>query len=179
MDKKLEAEILTDDHRIVTTVKIIKLQKKENKMYTMVPRNLYGRPIPFRHKKSYNVVLKTDEQISFFQVTFLELENCDGHACYKFDTSNFHSIDDVRKEERNNVEMEAVISNFNRVGIATVLDLSHSGLKLETSNRISSEFVEIFFDDANTPKRASGRIIWEKYNENTGVYLYGVSADYR
>ncbi len=173
------AEIISTDHRAVSKVKLIHFDGENNILYSLIPRNLNGLPLPFSTNEVYNIVYTSYEEIHFFKVQFTRLDHFNDEPVYNFSVLDYQKVKNVRKEERKSVEYQAVVSDFNEVGHVLILDISYSGMKIESDYEIKSEFIEIFFDEENVPRRALGQICWSKYDQETKQYYYGVEIRYR
>lgn len=173
------AEVIADDHRVIANVKIVFFEEDNETLYTLIPRSLNGSPVPFANTEFYNLVCTSYESLHFFKVVFEELTQLDEKPVYKFKVLNYKGVDNLRKEERKSVEYQAVVSDFIQVGFVTILDISYSGLRIETDYKIESEFIEIFFDEENVPRRAMGKITWSEYDPDKQIHFYGVELRYR
>ncbi|MGF9891797.1 PilZ domain-containing protein [Priestia megaterium] len=173
------AEVISNDHRVLTNVEIVYFEEEKNYLYTLIPRSLNGSPVSFSTEQVYNLVYTSYQNIHFFKVSFKDLAQYKGKPVYDFQVLEYKCVDNLRKEERKNVEYQAVVSDFNQIGFVTILDISYSGLKIETDYEITSEFIEVFFDEENIPRRAMGRITWEKHDIQKDLYYYGVELRYR
>lgn len=171
------AEIISDDHRVLANVSIIKAD--EETVLTLVPRGSTGAPVTFPSNQAYNLIYSTHEYIYFYKVTFDAITLHEGNPCYRYGVVESKPLLNNRKEERKNVEYQAVISDFKQVGIVTILDISDSGMKIESDQPIDSLFIELFYDEANIAKRAKGEIIWTKRDQEKDVFYYGVNLTYR
>lgn len=173
------AEVISSDHRVVANVKIVRFIQEEATLYTLIPRNLNGSPIPFSSNEIYNLIYSSYEEIHFLKIMFKKLSQFEEKPVYEFKVTEYESVPNVRKEERKSVEYQAVVSDFNQIGFVTILDISYSGLKIETDYEIKSEFIELFFDEENIPRRAMGQVCWSRYDEAHNLYFYGVELRYR
>lgn len=173
------AEVISFDHRVVANVKVVHFDQNNNTLYTLIPRSLSGSPVPFSTTEVYNLVYSSYEEIHFFKIVFRRLSQYNDKPVYEFKVEEFNSVENLRKEERKSVEYQAVVSDFNQVGFVTILDISYSGLRIETDYEITSEFVEIFFDEENVPRRAMGQVCWTKYDNERKLYFYGIELRYR
>lgn len=173
------AEVITNDHRVIATVKIVKIDDDNQYIYTLIPRSFSGSPVPFGTTEEYNLVYSTYEYIHFFKIQYQNLSDYKDKPVYQFKLIEQTRVDNLRKEERKNVEYQAVVSDFNQIGVVTILDMSFSGLKIETDTEIISEFVEVFFDEENVPRRAMGQVCWNRFDKERNIHLYGIELRYR
>ena len=177
MKKHQVAEIISDDHRVLANVNII--DANEESVLTLVPRGTTGAPVTFPCTEVYNLIYSTHEFIYFYKVRFSEITLFDGKPCYLYEVLESKPLKNNRKEERKNVEYQAVISDFKQVGVVTILDISHSGMKIESKEPIDSVYIELFYDEANISKRAKGEIIWTRQDKAKNVFYYGLNLTYR
>ncbi|MGF7535410.1 PilZ domain-containing protein [Bacillus mexicanus] len=173
------AEVITNDHRFLTNVKIVDYNQEKQELYTLIPRSLTGSPVPFSTNEEYNLIYSSYESIQFFKIFFKNLTQLDGKPVYEFSVKEYTVVENLRKEERKSVEYQAVVSDFNQIGIVTILDISYSGLRIETDYEIKAEFVEIFFDEENVPRRAMGQVCWTNFDKERKVYYHGINLKYR
>ncbi|XIH10785.1 hypothetical protein C1N87_30660 (plasmid) [Priestia aryabhattai] len=173
------AEIISNDHRVVTTVEIVYYEEGDTYLNTLIPRTLNGSPVPFSTEEVYNLIYTSYQHIHFFKLSFSNLSEYKGKPVYTFQVIEHNCVENLRKEERKNVEYQAVVSDFNQIGFVTILDISYSGLKIETDYKITSEFIEVFFDEENISRRAMGKITWDRYDQSKNLYYYGVELRYR
>jgi hypothetical protein len=171
------AEIISDDHRVLANVTI--MTANESSVITLVPREGTGAPIALPCTEVLNLIFSTHEFIYFYKIRFVELTVHDGKPCYLYEVLESKQMKNLRKEERKNVEYQAVISDFKQLGVVTILDISHSGMKIESKTPIDSVYIELFYDESNTSKRAKGEIIWQKVDQLKDVFYYGLNLTYR
>lgn len=172
-----EAEIISDDHRVLARVSLLDIT--EHQVKTLVPRNDSGAPVTFAGNEIFNLVYCDLEHIHFYRVRFKEWADANGKPCYCYDVLSAKGIVNNRKEDRKNVEYQAVISNFRQIGIVTILDISPSGMKIESKDSIDSEYIELFYDELNVSKRAKGEIIWAKSEPGSTHHYYGLNLSFR
>lgn len=173
MNIEQQADIITNDHRLKARVNIIGIDDANNKLYTEIPRSLSGTPIPFNQQDVYNLTYANAYEIHFLKIRYNKLTDYNNKPTSQFEILEHNQIINSRKEERRMVEYQAVVSDFTHIGVVTIIDLSTSGMKIESDYEITSEFLEIFFDDENEQKRSTGRICWSR--QEGGLYIYGVN----
>ncbi|MCK2000246.1 PilZ domain-containing protein [[Brevibacterium] frigoritolerans] len=173
------AEVISNDHRVLANVKIVNYDEQNKVLYTLIPRSLSGSPVPFSSNEVYNLIYSSYEHIHFFKIIYHKLTQYGGKPAYEFEVIEYKSTENIRKEERKNVEYQAVVSDFNQVGFVTILDISYSGLRIETDYEITSEFVELFFDEENVPRRAMGKVCWTKFDQKRNLFFHGIELRYR
>jgi len=172
-------EILDKEHTLVTEIFIKTFDEREQKLYTKIPRNLFNAPVPFKKNTEYNIIISGDQKIVLFNVVFECINIYNEDAVYQFDVLDFNTVDNVRKEERKSVNKQAIYSDFINSSVVRIKDISSSGIRIESKNEIKSKFIELFFDDNNSPRRARAKILWKKYLEDTNSYVYGCKIEYR
>lgn len=173
------SEILDDEHKYITQLMISDYDRENKELFTLIPRNLFDSPIPFIEGEVYNIINSNSGEINLFKVVFSGLVAGEDGVNYLFDVRNEDSFDNIRTEIRHSVDKEAVYSDFVNTAIIRILDISHSGARIETDEKIISDYIEIFFDEDNTPKRALGKVLWRQFNEHAEKYMYGLKLDYR
>jgi hypothetical protein len=173
------AEVISFDHRVLANVKIVQFDEENQVLFTLIPRSLSGSPVPFSNSEVYNLIYSAYDNIHFFKIVYKQLSQFNERPVYEFKVVEYKSVENVRKEERKSVEYQAVVSDFQQIGLVTILDISYSGLKIETEYEITSEFVEIFFDEENVPRRAMGQVCWSRFDEERNLYFYGIELRYR
>lgn len=172
MNFEQPADIITNEHRVKATVNILGVDMSRRSLYTLIPRTPSGIPIPFNQQEIFNLTYANVYEIHFFKIRFNRLTDYDNKPAFQFDILEHKQIRNCRKEERRMVEYQAVVSDFSHIGVVTIIDLSINGMKIESDYEITSEFLEIFFDDENEQKRRTGRICWSKTEGNR--FIYGV-----
>lgn len=173
MNQEQIADIITNDHRVKATINIVGIDNEHSCLYTTIPRNFAGTPVPFNQQEEYNLTYSNVYDIHFFKIRFSRLTEYKDKTVFRFEIIEHNQIKNCRKEERRMVEYQAVVSDFTHIGVVTIIDLSISGMKIESDYEINSEFLEIFFDDDNEQKRRTGRICWRRREGN--LFIYGIN----
>ena len=128
----------------------------------------------FEKNKFFHIILTNFEKIYFFKVIFIKIVQVDDQPCCFFKVVEERSMINNRKEKRKNVNFQGVSTDNKRIHIIQVLDVSSSGIKIETSDIIEAEFVEVIFEDEGAKRVERGRIIWAKKSPNESLMLYGI-----
>lgn len=173
------SEILNNNHNFISKIIISKFNSEEDIIYTYIPRDLFNSPISFVENECYNIINSSSGNINLFKVVFEKLIVNDDNIECKFSVQNNNSFGNVRSEIRQNVSKEAVYSDFVRTAVVNILDISRSGARIESNEKILSDYIELFFDENNTPKQALGRVLWQRFNEKNGTYMYGLKLDFK
>lgn len=164
MNPYIECEIHSLNRNLKFDVKLIKFNRKH--IFTSIP------------KEQKNTKFEKDELLIiryFFGEFSYEI-----HAFFEkkesiYNVFNIYDItisNNFRKERRENVFVEAIYWDQTDMKKAKILDISQSGLRMETHLQIPYNSIEIHYIHNNEMHYVKGRIKWEKNLNNS--FQYGI-----
>jgi len=166
------ADMYSEDHRYVSQVKFI-IDENDNTILTAVPKSR-GEFIFFHPTEELTLYYLTDDFIYTYHVVFREIKLIKNKIYYLFDVLSVESFENNRTEPRRYAEHQGIAQNNHQSNLVTVLDISDSGLKIESILPLSEKYVTVFFEKGSNEYSASGKIVWEK--PHNGCFLYGVKT---
>lgn len=165
----LKTAVIFSSNRKVADVKIY--QETTTDIITIIP-TANERFIFFYPKENLTIQIMEDEKIHNYQVCFKEIKLIQNLPYYVFQIVESEVFENNRKETRQFVEYEAVYSNFEKIGYATILDLSKTGAKIETNFPVKGNVLELHFNEGSSTKVCAGTIVWAK--QEGDKYFYGL-----
>lgn len=169
-----EAEILNDSYHFLTNLLVKIYNSDRSFLVTEIPRDETDSPILFKRSETFHIILTNFEKINFFIVTFSGINLYEGNPCCYFDVRHHRSITNNRRESRINVNYQGVVTDIQKNSIVHILDISNSGVKIETKDNITSEFVDLIFEEENKMRIERSRVIWKRSSDDLKNYLYGL-----
>ena len=166
-EKRIDILSLNNRKLAVAEIK----QINNNIMITSVPKIL-DKPAFFSKGEKATILSQDEDLIYFYMVEFLSVENNGDGPVFGFRILKHEVIKNIRKESREIVEYQALITDFIKIEYGTILDISASGMKIETRKRILSQFVEVYYDLSFKPSKKRYEVIWEKCVGS--IYYYGL-----
>lgn len=168
------AEILDNSYHLVSGIFLKAYLPDKKVIVTSIPRSSNSIPISFESNKFFHINLTNFEKIYFFKVVFMKIEDYEDKPCYFFKVIEDRSMVNNRKEPRESVYYQGVSTDDTCYHVIQVLDISPSGIKVETSEKINSEFVDVFFEENGEKRAERGRVIWARESPNENFYLFGI-----
>lgn len=149
-------------------------EMKNMRIITSVPQRK-GNDITFPSEELLTVSYFFGHFKYSFDVHYLESIEKNGVKQYVFAIVKADIDNNFRKEMRKNVEFRAVYWTKEGISFAMILDISPSGLRIQTDKPFKDRTMELYFNekDFNGTKKIKGTIIWEKKVKNK--YEYGLS----
>lgn len=167
------AEMYSKDHRYISHVKFI-IDDNDHKILTAVPKTR-GEFIFFHPSEELFLQYFSESFIYSYTVFFREIKLIKNKIYYVFDVVSFEVIENNRIESRSSAEHQAVLSDNSRSRVVTILDISGSGLKIESKSAIENTHITVYFEKGNKDFSATGKVVWKK---NSGDhFLYGVKTN--
>jgi hypothetical protein len=174
MNLNENAEVLDHSYYFMSNIFLKSYFPEKKALISSIPRSSNSTPILFETNKFFHIILTNFEKIYFFKVIFMKIIQMDDQPCCYFKVVEERSMVNNRKEKRQNVNFQGVSTDDKKIHIIQVLDISASGIKIETPDNIEAEFVEIIFEDEGTKRVERGRVIWKKKSPNENLMLYGI-----
>lgn len=155
-NRKIDIDIIAGNNKTV----FISIPKRNEEMIHFHPNE----PIEITYYK--------ENKMYRFQTLFSNVERFRHQWFYRLIIQEVNESTNVRKEERQNVEIPSIVFGDFHYVFATILDLSSSGAKIETSAPFPKKDIILFYENEKECW-IKGSIIWEK-KENEKYYC-GVS----
>jgi hypothetical protein len=175
MLKQEKGEVLDKSLHYITDITILKYDEDKKILITNIPRTGNSTPIFFdEDNQIFHISVINLDHIYFFKVAFLQINSVNEKPCYIFRVKDVRKMSNNRKEPRRNVNLQGVSTDQANLCIIQVLDLSSSGIKIETDSLIEAEFVDIFFEESGQKFTKRGRVMWGRQSPNSNFYLFGV-----
>lgn len=164
----IDAELISSTHEHSLAVTIIRGNNLN--LFTTIPTK-DSETISFSKGDELSISYYFGEFHYNFKVEF-DKEAKD-EKLYKFLINEVEIEQNIRKEKRELLELNALLLDSKEMYYGTILDLSNNGMKLETANPIKKKKIEIHYvnKDGKSLKR-KGKIIWTK--EGQSHYYYGL-----
>jgi len=171
MDYYIDAELLSSKFNSALKVKIISGNNKT--LVTNIPYQ-NNEKVTFTSEEEVSVSYYHGEFVYSFSLLFNEEIASDDHQYYEFLIEEVHIENNYRKTKREIVEYQGLIMIPKDIIYTTVLDISDTGLKFETSKPIGKSKIELHYaNDKNETIKIKGKIVWSK-KINEKKYQYGL-----
>lgn len=151
------------------------LKCANNQMITTVPM-LKSEPIHFFPEELIHLSIPTDKQIYLFETHLSHAKKLNGIYVYVFSIVSQSEKMNTRKDRRLHTDLPAACTGIrdNDVALATVLDVSKQGLKIETCVSLLRKTFHIMFDNGIKKESRRVKIAWTKKTANG--YQYGLQT---
>jgi hypothetical protein len=174
MLRQEKGEVLDKSLHYITDITILKYDENKNILITNIPRSGNSTPIIFNDNQIFHISVINLDHIYFFKASFKQINSMNEKPCYIFKVMDVRKMSNNRKEPRRNVNLQGVSTDQSNLCIIQVLDLSSSGIKIETDSLIQAEFVDIFFEESGQKFTKRGRVMWGRESPNSNFYLFGI-----
>lgn len=151
------------------------LQMRNNNILTTIPQS--DNESIFFEKNSIHVISHHSDDFLFkFKVCFKNFRTINKTIYYSFELIEIIELDNVRKENRQSVQFPAsfIYKDSENPNLGLIVDISDSGMKLETTRPIESNKIHIMYDDTEKKQFKIARVMW-----NTQIgdkFYYGLKA---
>lgn len=164
----IDAELLSDKYEHSLGITMVKGNNLN--LFTTIPKK-NGQIVSFNQKDEMRISYYFGEFHYTFQVEFDELLT--EEQLYKFIINEVVVEKNLRKEKRENVELNALILDAKSMYYGKILDLSEQGMKIETDRPILKKKIEVYFGNTTgDAMKRKGKVMWSK--EGTGYFYYGI-----
>lgn len=169
----INAELLSE--RFDTALKIEIIKGNNMHVYTSTPLKS-KEVIQFSKDELVKIVYYFGEFTYEFTAAFETVLEVEGKRGYKFVINSVEINNNYRREKRKIVEYKAILIHSKGMNQATILDLSKSGMKVESSEPVIGKKIEIHYNDEfGVTREAKGKIVWTK--ELDGKFHYGIKLN--
>ena len=172
MNYHIDAEL--SSKRFHSSLKVQIISGNNKTLVTSIPKK-NGEAIFFEKDDEIKISYYHGEFVYSFSLLFNEtIKSEEGESLYEFIIDEVLIDNNYRKDKRKIVEYKGLIMNAKSIVYAEILDVSSSGLKLETETPVDKKRkLEIHYaDENNQTVKLKGKIVWTKKISDT-KYQYG------
>lgn len=151
------------------------LKCANNQIISTIP-TLKSEPIYFFPEELISLSIPTNNHIYFFETHLSHMKKLNGVPVYVFSIVMQGEKKNIRKDLRLHTDLPAACTGLhdNDVAVATILDVSKHGLKIETCASLLRKTFHIVFDNGIKKESRRVKIAWTK---KTGSgYQYGLQT---
>lgn len=158
--RKVDAQVLGGDN--------------ENILTSMPQVN--GQFIFFAPDEKIQISCYYEDSVYLFDTEFKGIVTIKDLALYEFQIINLTISDNKRLEERKNTSLPAIITNNDEMIFATILDISETGMRIETKVPIINKKINIRFEHYDKIYSAKGIIVRKQEDKNS--FIYGLKVEF-
>ena len=151
------------------------LQYINNQLITTVPQ-LKNEPIHFFAEEAITVSIATEKNLYEFETVFSHAKQINGLHVFVFSIIQQGEKHNIRRDVRLHTDIPASCSGLDSSNftLATVLDVSKKGMKIETAGSLMRTTFQISFDNGTRKENRRVKIAWTK--KTSAGYLYGLQS---
>lgn len=151
------------------------LQCVNNELITTVP-TLKAEPIHFFEEEWIHISFPMEKNSCHFNTQFSHVKKINDRLVYVFSIFWQGEQSNIRKDVRLHTDLPAFCSGVQEkdYSLATVLDVSKQGLKIETTGSLLRKTFHIVFEHGMKKETRRVKIAWTK--KTTNGYQYGLQT---
>jgi len=132
--------------------------------------------ILFEQDKSYALSHQSDTFLYQYETTFSGVRTILNHSFYAFTILTHQVLENIRKETRMITSHSASFMEKGNASsrLGTIIDMSESGMKLETPHSIQKSEVHLFIEKGKEKEYKIAEIMWKK--KQNDMYYYGLQT---
>ena len=169
----IDAELVTDALDYSLGLRIIKANNVH--LFAVIPNKSIDE-LPIKIGANATISYYYGDFQYVFNVQFDDIQNEENVEKLKFSINQVEINNNHRKEKRNLVEIKALILSSKDMEYGVILDISDTGMKIETKKPILRKKFEVHFvTPEGTTMKKKAKIVWSKTGKN-GHHYYGVKT---
>lgn len=167
------AELHSDRNERKFNVYVLKCDN--NQLITTVP-TLKSEPIHFFPEEIIYISIPTEKHIYLFETHLAQIKKINGVHVFVFSILWKSETHNIRKDHRLHTDLPASCSGLRESDftLATVLDVSKQGLKIETGGSLLRKTFHIVFENGSKKETRCVKIAWTKKTPHG--YQYGLQT---
>lgn len=163
----IEAELMSKSFEYALGVTIIKGNNLN--LFTTIPKK-NKREVSFNQNDALTLSYFFGDFQYHFKIEYVEID--EDERLMMFIINEVSIEKNMRKRKREIVDLNALILDSKGMYYGTILDLSESGMKIETATPILKKKIEVHFSNEFGTELKKGKVVWEK--KGSEKYYYGI-----
>lgn len=167
----MNAEVFKVNSNYKLDINII--QFNDDLILTTIPKNS-DFSVFFSQEDEVIISIYDDQNFYLFNSNFSKLKSLNHNHFFQFKINHLTKIPNKRKEFRQNVNLPAIFNYLQETAInfATILDISETGMRIETNRPIHERQLSLSFDKQKYRQNAKAEVVWSKVEGKK--FLYGL-----